>query len=378
MTTVDADQPVPFTPPPYPYDRLDRFRPAAAAHAGGVIDLSVGTPVDSPTPAVVAALADASAARTYPPSIGTPAFREAAAAWVERRLGARVDPATEVGATVGSKELVTGLPHWLRRREPGRDTVLYPSVAYPSYEMGAVLAGCRAVPVPVDDSFRLDVGAIDEADAERALCLWSNTPGNPAGALDDLGAVAAWGRARGVPVFSDECYAAFTWDGAPRTILTSGTDGVVAVHSLSKRSNLAGARIGFYAGDAGLVHYLREIRKHAGAMAPGPAQAAAVVALGDDADEEHQRERYRERLDLLRRVWRDGLGVDVPMPGGAFYLFPRAPGGDAWGLVERLAREAGTLVSPGEFYGPAAAAHVRVAAVAPLERLSLLADRLGC
>ena len=148
--------------------------------------------------------------------------------------------------------------------------------------MGAPLAGGRAVPVAVDDDWRLDLSSIDPADAARALCLWSNTPGNPAGGLDDLVAVAEWGRSHGVPVFSDECYVEFTWDGAPRgsvalpgrTILEAGTEGVVAVHSLSKRSNLAGLRVGFYAGDPELVGLLSEVRKHAGFMVPGPAQAA--------------------------------------------------------------------------------------------------------
>ena len=124
--------------------------------------------------------------------------------------------------------------------------------------------------------------AVAEQDAERALALWSNSPGNPTGACDDLGAIAAWGRARDVPVFSDECYVEFTWAGPPRSILQHGTDGVVAVHSLSKRSNLAGVRVGFYAGDAEIVDYLQQVRKHVGMMVPGPAQAAAVVALDDD------------------------------------------------------------------------------------------------
>ena len=157
--------------------------------------------------------------------------------------------------------------------------------------MGATLAGCRAVGVPVDDRWRLDVSAIDEADAARALCLWVNSPGNPAGNLDDLGAVADWGRAHDVPVFSDECYAEFTWDGPPRTILAGGSEGVVAVHSLSKRSNAAGLRAGFYAGDADVVHYLSEVRKHVGMLVPGPVQAAAVAALDDDAHVAEPRER---------------------------------------------------------------------------------------
>ena len=364
-----------FSPPPYPYDRLAPLQASAAAVPGGLVDLSVGTPFDAPPAAVVAALADPDAARAYPPSIGTAAYRAAATDWLDRRLGVTV-AAGELAACVGTKELVAGLPHWLRLRTPGRDTVLYPAVSYPTYAMGATLAGCRAVPVPVDEEWRIRLDAIDPADAARAVCLWVNTPGNPAGGLDDLGAAAAWGRRHGVPVLSDECYVEFTWTGPPRTILHHGTDGVLAVHSLSKRSNLAGSRIGFYAGDADLVGYLSEVRKHAGFMPAGPDQAAGAVAWADDAHVDEQRARYRERLDLLAAALR-GCGLDATAPDGAFYLWVPAPGGDAWALARALAEQAGALVSPGEFYGEAGAGHVRLAVVQPTERLTVLAERLA-
>ncbi len=282
-----------------------------------------------------------------------------------------------MAACIGTKELVVGLPHWLRLRRPDRDTVLYPAVSYPSYAMGAVLAGCRAVAVPLDDHWRLDLSAVDDDDVARALCLWSNAPGNPAGGLDDLDALARWGRSSGVPVLSDECYAEFTWQGRPRCILQSGSEGVLALHSLSKRSNLAGLRVGFYAGDAELVRYLSELRKHAGFMVPGPAQAAAVVALGDDAHAADQARRYRARLDTCRRLLADTLGIEVAQPGGGFYLWVPAPGGDAWAFASRLATEGGCLVAPGDFYGPAGAGHVRLAMVVPDDRLRLVARRLG-
>jgi aspartate/methionine/tyrosine aminotransferase len=254
--------------------------------------------------------------------------------------------------------------------------VLYPEIAYPTYEMGAILAGCRPVPVRVDEQWRIDLSSIAEADAARALCLWVNTPGNPAGGLDDLPAAAAWGRARGVPVFSDECYVEYTWDGPRRTILSEGTDGLVAVHSLSKRSNFAGGRLGFYAGDRDLVVYLREVRKHVGMMVPGPVQAAGVAALDDDGHVETQREVYRDRLQLGCEVF-GRLGIEAVLPGGGFYLWVPAPEGDAWALTERLAREAGALISPGEFYGAAGAGHVRVAMVQPDDKLRMMAARVG-
>jgi succinyldiaminopimelate transaminase len=363
-----------FVPPPYPYDRLDPVRELAGRFEGGAVDLSVGTPTDPP-PAVVLEALTSTDARGYPPSIGTVSFREAASAWLSRHLGVAAGP-DQVAACIGTKELVAGLPHWLRLRAPDRDTVLYPAVSYPTYAMGATLAGCRAVPVPVREDWSLDLGGIEEVDARRALCLWLNTPGNPAGGLDDLGAAAEWGRERGVPVLSDECYVAYTWDGPPRSVLGHGSDGVLALHSLSKRSNLAGARVGFYAGDPELVAYLRELRKHAGFMVPAPVQAAAVAALCDEEHVEAQRERYRSRLEALRRALADGLGLDVPMPGGGFYLWIEAPHGDAWELTESLARSAGAVVSPGEFYGEAGRGHVRVAAVAPDDRIALVVERL--
>lgn len=372
-----------FVPPPYPYDRLADIVAAATAHDGGAVDLSIGTPGDPPAPAVLDALASSGTERGYPPSIGTEALRAAVAEWFDRRFGVGVDP-SDVGAAIGTKELVAGLPHWLRLRDPSRDTVLYPEVSYPSYAMGATLAGCRAVPVPMDDRWRLDLSHIDPADAARALCLWANTPGNPAGGLDDLAAVAEWGRRHRVPVFSDECYVEFTWSGPPArpgqapgaTVLSSGTEGVVAVHSLSKRSNLAGLRVGFYAGDPELVHYLQEVRKHAGFMVPGPAQAAAVVAVGDQRDVDVQRERYRMRLARMAGIL-EGIGIAAPLPDGGFYLWVPAPDGDAWRLAQRLAAELGIVSSPGEFYGHAASGHVRLALVQPDAALDLLERRAG-
>jgi succinyldiaminopimelate transaminase len=364
-----------FVPPPYPYDRLKDVSVAAAAHDGGAVDLSIGTPFDSPPAAVVDLLGRSGAARGYPPSIGTPEFRAAAAGWLNGLVGTELSP-DDVRATIGSKEFVAGLPHWLRLRQPERDTILYPAISYPSYAMGATLAGCRAVPVPVDEQWRLDLSAIDPADAARALCLWVNTPGNPAGGLDDLDAVVAWGRANDVLVVSDECYIAFTWDGPPRSVLTSGPAGVLAVHSLSKRSNLAGVRVGFYAGDPDLVHYLGELRKHAGFMVPGPVQAAAVAAWSDETHVQAQREIYARRLELGRRMLAQA-GSDVDLPGGGFYLWAPAPDGDAWAFAHRLAAEAGVVVSPGEFYGPQGSGHVRAAMVQPDDRLMLAARRLG-
>src|SRR6202035_766635 len=284
-------------------------------HRGGMVDCSIGTPCDPPLDAVVAALASSGTERGYPPSAGSPQLREAAAPCLARRFRLPDVPVASVAACVGTKELVASVPHVLRLRQPGKDTVLYPAVSYPTYAMGAELAGCRAVAVPPPPGRLggLDLGAVDAGDVARALVLWSTSPASPTGGLGDLGAEAAWGRSHGVPVFSDECYAEFTWERPPRSVLQHGLDGVVAVHSLSKRSNLAGLRVGFYAGDAELVEFLRAVRQHAGLMVPGPAQAAGVAALRDDEHVEQQRARYRERLAFLADLLRDyGCPVTVP------------------------------------------------------------------
>ena len=363
-----------FIPPPYPYDRLDELKASGERHPGGLVDCSIGTPIDPRPASVVAALSKSETERSYPPSIGTEAFGEQVAAWSHTRFGVRIDPGSEVAAAVGTKEFVAGLPHWMKLRNPSRDTVLYPAVSYPSYEMGATLAGCRAVAVPVNEDWSIQLESISEEDAKRALLMWVNTPGNPAGGLDDLEAVAEWGRRNDVPVFSDECYCEFTWDGPPRTILSTGSEGVVSVHSLSKRSNLAGLRVGFYSGDADIVNYLREIRKHAGFMVPGPAQAAAVAALSDQDHVENQRTTYLARLERLSKIMAR-LGVEAPLPRGGFYLWVPAPEGDAWLFVRRLIEDLGLLASPGEFYGKAGAEYVRIAAVQGDERIALLEER---
>jgi len=363
-----------FVPPPYPYDRLDAFQKIAASHEGGIVDLSIGTPCDPPPAAVLAALGGSGSERGYPASIGSEALRRSIARWMGRRFAIDV-PVSRIAACIGTKEFVATTPQYMKLRRPNRDTVLYPAVAYPTYEMGATLAGLRAVPVGVTSEGKLDLASISADDASRALMLWVNSPSNPTGALDDLGAAAAWGRTHNVPVFSDECYTEFTWATSSQSILQHGLDGVIAVHSLSKRSNLAGVRVGFYAGDAEIVEYLKEVRKHAGFMVPGPAQAAGVAALDDDDHVASQRDRYRWRLEFMAQTLTKWSGIDISMPDGGFYLWFDAA--DAWDFTERLAHEGGALVSPGDFYGTGGSHHVRVAVVQPDALLHTVARRLG-
>ena len=363
-----------FVPPPYPYDRLDKFKPLTNKFEGGLVDLSIGTPCDAPSPAVVAALSASNSERGYPPSIGSDALRNAAQAWMQRKFDISV-PTSQIAACIGSKEFVATTPQYMKLRTPNRDTVLFPAVSYPTYEMGAILAGCRPVAVPMTTTGGLDTSKISNSDIKRALMIWSNSPNNPTGALDDLAALGAWGRKNDVPVFSDECYVEFTWARQPETILQHSIEGVVVLHSLSKRSNLAGLRVGFYAGDEEIVNYLKEVRKHVGMLVPGPAQSAAVVALNDDAHVAVQRNVYKNRLEKMASVLTKWSGFDIQLPSGGFYLWFDAR--DGWAFAERLAREGGALVSPGDFYGSGGANNVRVAVVQPDDKIELVANRLG-
>jgi len=373
-----------FSLPPYPYDRLGALAEVATAHRGGMVDLSVGTPCDPPPAAVVEALSRSGAERGYPASAGNARLKSAVIGWLARRFAVAVG-ADQVAACVGTKEFVASTAWFLRLRSPERDTVLAPAIAYPTYALGAELAGCRTVLVPSAPDGSMDFEALSDQDAARAVVLWVNSPANPTGTVSDLAAAAAFGRAHGIPVISDECYAEFSWSRwPPTTVLASGTEGVLALHSLSKRSNLAGLRIGCYVGDATLVEYLSEVRKHAGLMAAGPVQAAAAVAWDDDEHVERQRERYRGRLERLAAVLASA-GLDAAVPQGGFYLWVPVPaamagGGDdggAWALARALAETAGVLVSPGDFFGPGGAGHVRIAVVQPDDRLELVAKRLS-
>jgi len=374
-----------FVPPPYPQDRLADLRATADAVPGGIVDGSVGTPVD-PTPEVALQAARAAAGRSagYPPSIGTLSLRSAAAGWIDRRFD--VEVATEaITACVGTKEVVAGLPRMLSLRDPSRDVVLYPEVSYPTYAMGAVLAGLRPVAVPVDRTWHLDLDAVDPKDAARALVIWFNDPANPTGVGATTAAMAAavsWARSHGAIVASDECYAEFSADAsgeprAPVTALAGSHDSVLAVHSLSKRSNMAGFRVGFVAGDPDLVRYLGEVRKHAGLIVASAAQAAAAAALGDDAHVDEQRARYaRRRAQSLPPLEAFGLVHDGGPSG--FYLWLRDGAGadDGWDIAARLAAT-GLLVAPGDLYGPTGARHVRLALSIPDDRLELALERLG-
>lgn len=366
--------------------RIGAIRDLAAAHPDGTIDCNIGTPCD-PIPSFVSTAVNDSVAASgpYPLSAGSAAYRSAGTTWMNRRFGTAIEPAA-AAACVGTKEFVASLPQYLKMigaaGERERDTVLYPAISYPTYAFGAQFAGCRAVPVPLDANWQLDLGAISEEDAQRALVLWINVPSNPTSAIGNvevLKTAAEWGRARGVLVASDECYVEFAPDA--HTILEAGSHGVLAVHSLSKRSNFAGMRNGLYAGDPTLVEQLIHLRREAGMIVPTPAQAAAVAAWSDDDHVTQQRARYEQRrtfvLDRLRVHGIEHVGG--PMP---FYLWLSATPDacdrlgvhDGFDLAERFA-EVGWLTAPGATFGVAGAPYVRIAMVQPDDVLLTALDR---
>jgi succinyldiaminopimelate transaminase len=356
--------------PDFPWDLLAPYGTSAARHPGGLVDLSIGTPVD-PTPTVVReALAAASDAPGYPRTAGTPALRAAAAGWLRRAHGVTGLADSSVLPTIGSKELVALLP-MLLRLGPG-DRVVLPEVSYPTYEVGVRLVGGEAV--------RAD--STLAAGPARVRLVWVNSPANPSGRVlpaDHLRKVVDWARQRGAVVASDECYLDFGWEAEPVSVLhpsVCGGDhtGLLAVHSLSKRTNLAGYRAGFVAGDPALVADLLETRKHAGLIVPQPVQDAATAAYGDDTHVAEQRERYAARRALLRAAL-EKVGFTVEHSEAGLYLWVTR-GRDCWAEVAELAR-LGILVAPGVFYGPAGANHVRVALTATDERIAAAAERIA-
>ena len=364
-----------FKLPPYPYDLLKPYSEIAGRHLGGLIDLSVGTPCDSPPQDIVKMLSNSKAEISYPKSTGSEEYLNACRAWLTRRLNVKPEYTESISGCIGTKEFVASVPNDLRLKSPEKDTVLYPAISYPTYAMGAELGGCRAVPVPVNDEYKLDLSKVDQEDVERALLLWINSPCNPTGVLEDIQSLVRWGRNNDVPIFSDECYVEFTWGQESSTILHHGNEGVVSVHSLSKRSNLAGIRAGFYAGDPDIVHWLSEVRKHSGKMIPGPVQAASALAWSDDTHVDQQRDIYKSRLTALTDLFQK-LGYSVNIPEGAFYLWAEKDGLNCWDIISELAADFGVLVTPGDFFGSNCSKNIRIAAVQPEAVITLLKDRI--
>jgi succinyldiaminopimelate transaminase len=355
--------------PDFPWDTIAAQAAAARAHPDGLVDLSVGTPVD-PVPQVVrTALAAASDQPGYPWTAGTAELRAAAVAALRRRYGADGITDGDVLPTIGSKELVAWLPTLLGLG--ASDVVAIPELAYPTYEVGALLAGARVA--------RLAPGAPLPAGTRL---LWLNSPSNPTGRVTSVAefrACIAAAREMGAVVASDECYLSLSWSGAPVSVLHPAVhdgvlDGVLAVHSLSKSSNLAGYRAGFVTGDQALVARLLAIRRHAGMIVPTAVQAAMTAALADDEHLKQQRARYAaRRAVLLAAVCAAGFTVDHSQAG--LYLWITR--GEPCRVTLQWFAERGILVAPGDFYGPSGAWHVRLALTATDERIAAAAARLS-
>ncbi|WP_445153809.1 succinyldiaminopimelate transaminase [Arthrobacter sp. Hor0625] len=367
--------------PDYPWEAMAPYLARAAEHPGGVVNLSIGTPVDD-TPALVQeALRAAANAPGYPTVHGTPALREAIADWFERRRGVPGLNPDHVMPTVGSKELVAWLPFLLGLK--AGDVVVRPTVAYPTYDIGATFAGAEHV--AADDLDELDAGT-----RARVRLIWVNSPGNPTGSVRDaasLTRLVAQAREVGAVVASDECYAELGWGewdvqrgGEPvpsildPRVCGGSHDGLLAVYSLSKQSNLAGYRAAFVAGDGALMANLVNSRKHAGMIVPFPVQEAMRVALGDDGHVQAQKDLYRGRRErILPALKRFGLAIHESRAG--LYLWSTA-GEDTWETVGRLA-DRGIVVGPGVFYGDAGNGFIRVALTAADERIDAAVERLA-
>ena len=370
--------------PEYPWDELAPIAEKARAFPGGAVDLSVGTPVD-PVPAVIQdALVAAANAPGYPLTAGTPGLRSAAAGWLARSLDVHVDPVS-VLPVIGTKEFIAWLPTMLGLGPA--DTVLYPSLAYPTYDIGAKLCGAASATVSDVADGGLDHGVLGHralADAPiAARLLWVNSPSNPTGRVlpaASLRDAVGWARARGAVLASDECYITLGWDTTPVSVLHESVrgdslDGVLAVFSLSKRSNLAGYRAGFVTGDPALMKDLLLVGRQAGMIVPGPVQAAMVAALNDDAHAVEQKARYAARRAILA-AGLTAAGFRIEHSEAGLYLWATRPGLDCWAACELLATEYGLLVGPGSMYGPEGNGFIRVALTATDERVAAAGERL--
>jgi succinyldiaminopimelate transaminase len=360
--------------PSYPWDELAPIAEKARAFPGGAVDLSIGTPVDAVPAVIQDALAAAANAPGYPLTAGTPQLRAAATGWLSRALGVVVDPVT-VLPVIGTKEFIAWLPTVLGLG-PG-DTVLMPALAYPTYDIGARL--CGAGTAAVDDVAGDALAGVPEA----SRLLWVNSPSNPTGRVLPPAALrdaVGWARAHGAVLASDECYIELGWDTTPVSVLHPSVRGdsldlLLAVFSLSKRSNLAGYRAGFVTGDPALMKDLLLVGRQAGMIVPAPVQAAMIAALSDDAHAAEQKARYAARREVLA-AGLTAAGFRLEHSEAGLYLWATRPGLDGWAACELLAAECGILAGPGSIYGPAGGGYIRVALTATDERVAAAGERL--
>ncbi len=354
--------------PDFPWDRIAQAGQIARNHPDGIIDLSIGTPVDSTPSVVMSALQAAADAPGYPTAAGSEQLRKAWVAWAKNALAVHIDE-SEIVPSIGSKEIVAWLPTILGLNQT--HTVAIPHLAYPTYAVGAQMAGANFITYETASDI-----------PENVSLIWVNSPANPTGevkSVTELKAIVSRAREIDAIVVSDECYIELGWDAKPVSILHADVVGssnhsVLAIHSLSKRSNLAGYRTGSVMGDRKLIADILALRKHAGMLLPAPIAAATVAALTDSNHVQAQREVYHNRRTILRQAITDA-GFQVDFSQGGLYLWATL-GRSGMETVNLLA-DVGILCAPGDFYGPAGSNHVRLALTATDERIGQVAGRLA-
>jgi succinyldiaminopimelate transaminase len=357
--------------PEYPWQKLKPYQAIAEQHEKGMVDLSIGSPVD-PTPKIIQdAIRDSTNAPGYPSTGGSLEFRTAVAEWFGRRRGVELT-VDQVMPTIGSKEFISFLPLMLGLGKG--DVIVQPSVAYTAYVVGAALCGAEII--SEDDPAKWP---------ENTKLIWINSPGNPDGRVLDVAEMkAAVSRARelGAVLASDECYAELGWGHWAETRIPSVLDprvcegsyeNLIAIYSLSKQSNLAGYRAAFAAGPEALIKGLVNIRMHSGLIMPAPVQKAVIAALGDEEHVAVEREIYRKRREVLLAAVK-AYGFEIAESQAGLYLWATL-GEDCWVTVKRMA-DLGILVVPGEFYEAGGSKYVRFSITATDEKISEGAARL--
>jgi len=365
-----------------------------------LIALSVGEP-QHPVPAFVGPVLAQHIAEfgRYPIARGIEPFRKAAATWLSTRfkLPRAVDPDSEILVLNGSREglffaALAAARHVEGRK--GRPAIVMPNPFYPAYGAGARAAGCEQIFLPTtrENGFLPDLDALDDATLARTVAFYIASPANPQGSVaspDYFLRLKRLADRFGFMIFSDECYSEIFTREAPGSVLEcAGPDfsNVVAFQSLSKRSNLAGMRLGFAAGDRNFLNLFHELRNVAAPQVPVPLQHVAVAAYGDEAHVEENRRLYRQKFDSADQILGNRYGYHRPDGGFCVWLDVSAHGGDEAATI-RLYRDAGVRVVPGSFLARRAdgfnpgAGYIRLALVADneptAEALHRLVDVLG-
>ena len=314
----------------------------------------------------------------YPSPAGTPALRQAVAAYLRRRFGVEVDPERQVVPATGAKESIFHLPLAFAG-ESGRRKVVMPDPGYPTYEVGARFAGLEPVKVPLraERRFLLEPGDLPESLLRETLLLWISYPHNPTGAVaprDYLERVGRAAREHGFVVASDECYADVYFGAPPLSMLQVQVENVLAIHSCSKRSGMTGYRSGFVAGDPDLVALVRRMRSHPGVASPDFVTAAAVAAWDDDAHAAARREVFRAKRDRLLAFFHEH-GLEAQGSEATLYLWLRVPAGRTSASYALRLLEQGIVVSPGTAFGAAGEGYVRVSLVPTLQDVEEAIER---